>query len=211
MWVFSDRLCVIANRGGPIVASAFRPALAIAALRELLPARWGVSSRIELWCFVGQAIAAAGELHETVELNFTATSSMWEIYSLPRFRDSASRRQVFQTWTALCAGSDNQRQRGLNFPTAKPAADLRQLIVKQVTPTTQPEDLPELQAKLGNLNLGALQQRALDVGVSPSKIQAALSSENFSASMLDPQMIETQTMATFVGKCTRNLPAACDL
>lgn len=56
------------EQGGAIVASAFRPALAIGALRELLPARWDVSSRIQLWCFVGQAISAAEELHETVKI-----------------------------------------------------------------------------------------------------------------------------------------------
>ena len=94
-----------------------------------------------------------------VDPHFTATTPIWEIYSLPRFRDGKSRQQVFEKWTALCRGSDAQRQRGLEFPTAKPAADLLQLIIKQLTTmkTIQPEDLPEQELMLHGLSLSALQ------------------------------------------------------
>jgi hypothetical protein len=213
------------ERGRPIMVSSFRPRLAIVALRELLPSVWNVGSRIQLWCFVGQIFAAMEELRVSAaaELSFVATPQMWEMYSLPRFRDRESRQALLRTWTE----ASGDRQHSTDFITSKAKADLIELIVKSAPPDTE-DDISELQSKLRGFSLSALNRRALEAGVEPTFVQQALAPANFSRSTLPPQQLEVQTMSAFVaaglralyeGDCTslrptfgwiRALPLLCD-
>ena len=182
----------LSERGRPIVSSSFRPGLAINTLRELLPSRWDVQSRIQLWCFVGQIVAAVQELQNcsASDADLTIRPEMWDLYNLPPFRNRQHRQQLFQAWTTFCEVTTRQHT---DFTMDKAKKDLAALI--HAAPRAIDK---EVLNETSTSNLSKLRQLAVKAGVDATLVKQALSPANFSALSLPPGEVELHTMSKFV-------------
>lgn len=182
----------LSERGRPIVSSAFRPGLAINTLRELLPSRWDIESRIQLWCFVGQIVAAVQELqsYSPSDADLTIRPEVWELYNLPRFQNRQHRQQLFQAWTTFC---DVTKRQHTDFTMDKAKQDLVALI------RAAPHSIDEkLLSQTSTSHLSELRQLALKAGVDAALVKQALSPANFSTLNLPAGEVELHTMSKFV-------------
>jgi len=183
-----------AELGQPIVATAFRPALAVAALHDLLPEHgWDARDRIQLWVFAGQALATAREMLEP-ETAFDVTEHVWQLYALPRFEGEHGRQPHLKPWIDALA-QPTSRNPELPTETAKQA--MIELLIQHHQPTT-PEGVADLHEQLSPLNLGDLRKRAAADEVDDAHVRAALHPANFSRQSLPAALLQTRAMATFV-------------
>ena len=182
-----------AELGQPIVATAFRPALAVAALHDLLPERWDARDRIQLWVFAGQALATAREMLEP-ETAFDVTEHMWQLYALPRFEGEHGRQLLLKPWIDALA---QPASRNPELPTETAKQAMIELLIQHHQPTT-PEGVADLHEQLSPLNLGDLRKRAAADKVDDAQVRAALDPVNFMVESLPAGLLQTRAMAAFV-------------